>query len=77
MADSLGRVPTVPVCSLLRFAEGRRIFLLGDAAHRFPPAGGFGMNTGVQDAHNLAWKLAAVLHGDAGERLLDSYEVKP
>ncbi len=35
------------------------MFLAGDAAHRFPPAGGFGMNTGVQDAHNLAWKLAA------------------
>ncbi len=34
-------------------------FLAGDAAHRFPPAGGFGMNTGIQDAHNLAWKLAA------------------
>jgi hypothetical protein len=33
-------------------------FLAGDAAHRFPPAGGFGMNTGIQDAHNLAWKLA-------------------
>ena len=53
---------------------GRRIFLVGDAAHRFPPAGGFGMNTGVQDAHNLAWKMAAVLHGRAGEELLDSYE---
>ena len=39
------------------------MFLAGDAAHRFPPAGGFGMNTGIQDAHNLAWKLAAVLHG--------------
>lgn len=35
------------------------VFLTGDAAHRFPPAGGFGMNTGIQDAHNLAWKLAA------------------
>lgn len=35
------------------------MFLAGDAAHRFPPAGGFGMNTGIQDAHNLAWKLAA------------------
>ena len=40
-----------------------RVLLAGDAAHRFPPAGGFGMNTGVQDAHNLAWKLAAVLKG--------------
>lgn len=49
--------------------------LMGDAAHRFPPAGGFGMNTGVQDAHNLAWKLACVIKGAAGEKLLDSYEV--
>ena len=47
-------------CVLYRFRQGP-IFLAGDAAHRFPPAGGFGMNTGVQDAHNLAWKLAAVL----------------
>lgn len=37
------------------------MFLAGDAAHRFPPAGGFGMNTGIQDAHNLTWKLAAAL----------------
>lgn len=39
-----------------------RVFLVGDAAHRFPPAGGFGMNTGLQDAHNLAWKLAHTIH---------------
>ncbi|KAG1678055.1 hypothetical protein FOA52_000851 [Chlamydomonas sp. UWO 241] len=57
------------------FRSGR-VFLLGDAAHRFPPAGGFGMNTGVQDAHNLGWKLATVLHGRAGEGLLDSYEAE-
>ncbi|MEU7004113.1 FAD-dependent monooxygenase [Nonomuraea sp. NPDC046570] len=56
-----------------RFRDGR-VFLAGDAAHRFPPTGGFGMNTGVQDAHNLAWKLAAVLRGQAGERLLATYE---
>jgi 2,4-dichlorophenol 6-monooxygenase len=49
-------------------------FLAGDAAHRHPPTGGLGLNCGVQDAHNLAWKLAAVLHGQAGEELLDSYE---
>ena len=48
--------------------------LCGDAAHRFPPHGGFGMNSGVQDAENLAWKLAAVLRWGAGEGLLDSYE---
>ena len=53
-----------------------RIFLVGDAAHAFPPTGGQGMNSGVQDAHNLAWKLAAVLDGHAGDDLLDSYEVE-
>jgi 2,4-dichlorophenol 6-monooxygenase len=56
-----------------RYREGR-IFLAGDAAHRFPPTGGLGLNSGVQDAHNLAWKLAAVLEGRAPETLLDSYE---
>ena len=52
------------------------VFLAGDAAHRFPPTGGYGLNTGVQDAHNLAWKLAAVLNGGAGEALLDTYEAE-
>jgi len=56
-----------------RYREGR-IFLVGDSAHRFPPTGGLGLNTGVQDAHNLAWKLAAVLGGWADEPLLESYE---
>ncbi len=56
-----------------RFREGR-VFLAGDAAHEMPPAGGFGMNTGIQDVHNLAWKLAAVLTGWAGPALLESYE---
>lgn len=50
-----------------------RIFLLGDAAHVHSPAGGQGMNTGMQDAFNLAWKLALVIRGDCGEYLLDSY----
>ena len=53
-----------------------RVFLAGDAAHVVPPTGGFGGNTGVQDAANLAWKLAAVLRGEAGEALLDSYEAE-
>lgn len=51
-----------------------RIFLIGDAAHRFPPTGGFGANTGIQDAHNLAWKLDTYLRGRAGEALLATYE---
>jgi len=51
-----------------------RAFLLGDAAHIHSPVGGQGMNTGIGDAVNLAWKLAAVLHGRASAALLDSYE---
>jgi putative polyketide hydroxylase len=58
-----------------RFQQGR-IFLAGDAAHVMPPSGGFGGNTGVQDAHNLAWKLAAVLKGNAGEELLATYDAE-
>lgn len=53
-----------------------RVFLAGDAAHRFPPHGGFGMNSGIQDAQNLGWKLIAVLRGDANPGLLDSYEAE-
>jgi putative polyketide hydroxylase len=49
------------------------VFLVGDAAHIVPPTGGLGGSTGVQDTHNLAWKLSAVLHGQAGPGLLDSY----
>jgi putative polyketide hydroxylase len=56
-----------------RFRDGR-VFLAGDAAHLMPPYGGFGGNTGIQDAHNLAWKLALVLEGRADPALLDTYE---
>jgi hypothetical protein len=56
-----------------RFRD-RRCFLLGDAAHVHSPAGGQGMNTGLQDAYNLAWKLALVVKGRANAALLDTYE---
>jgi 2-polyprenyl-6-methoxyphenol hydroxylase-like FAD-dependent oxidoreductase len=56
-----------------RYQDGR-VFLAGDAAHVVPPNGGFGGNTGVQDAWNLAWKLALVLRGAAGPGLLDTYD---
>ncbi|MFF8612325.1 FAD-dependent oxidoreductase [Streptomyces sp. NPDC015350] len=55
-----------------RYSSGR-VFLAGDSAHEMSPTGAFGSNTGIQDAHNLAWKLAAVLRGEAGPGLLDTY----
>ncbi|NWH09474.1 MAG: FAD-dependent monooxygenase [Alphaproteobacteria bacterium] len=58
-----------------RYRSGR-IFLVGDAAHRFPPTGGFGLNTGAGDAQNLAWKLAGVLSGALCEPVLDTYETE-
>ena len=58
-----------------RFRDGR-ILIAGDAAHVMPPNGGFGGNTGVQDGHNLAWKLAQVFHGAAAPALLDTYETE-
>lgn len=58
-----------------RYASGR-VFLAGDSAHEMSPTGAFGSNTGIQDAHNLAWKLAAVIDGVAGPRLLESYEAE-
>jgi 2-polyprenyl-6-methoxyphenol hydroxylase-like FAD-dependent oxidoreductase len=61
--------------SAARFRE-RRCFLLGDAAHIHSPVGAQGMNTGLQDAYNLGWKLALVVKAQAGEALLDSYEAE-
>ena len=51
-----------------------RVHLLGDAAHQFPPAGAFGANTGLQDAHNLCWKIASVHHGKAEQSLIKTYD---
>jgi hypothetical protein len=58
-----------------RYREGRA-FLVGDSAHVMPPTGGFGGNTGIQDAYNLAWKLDAVLGGNADPALLDTYDAE-
>jgi 2,4-dichlorophenol 6-monooxygenase len=53
-----------------------RVFCMGDATHRHPPSNGLGSNTSIQDSFNLAWKLAMVLKGQAGARLLDSYTIE-
>lgn len=58
-----------------RYRVGRA-FMLGDAAHRNPPTGGHGLNAAIQDAYNIAWKLAAVIQGTASDALLDSYEAE-
>lgn len=58
-----------------RYRAGN-VFLAGDAAHRFPPTGGLGLNTGIADADNLTWRMAAVLAGGAGAGTLDAYEVE-
>ncbi len=72
----LGVDPWVAAAEVAECYRVQRVFLAGDAAHHMPPTGGFGLNTGVQDAHNLAWKLGAVLKGWAGPGLLDTYEAE-
>jgi 2-polyprenyl-6-methoxyphenol hydroxylase-like FAD-dependent oxidoreductase len=72
----LGANPWVMTAQVAcRYRDGR-IFLAGDAAHRFPPTGGLGLNTGIGDAHNLAWKMGAVWNDYATSGLLDSYEAE-
>jgi putative polyketide hydroxylase len=69
----------LPWESAVRVADGfqhGRVFLAGDAAHQMPPWGGQGANTGIADAHNLAWKLAAVLRGQATPALLATYDIE-
>lgn len=56
--------------------RSRNVFLAGDAAHRYPPTGGLGLNAGLADIENLAWKIGAVERGEAGARLLDSYDAE-
>ncbi|MFN0161164.1 MAG: FAD-dependent monooxygenase [Burkholderiales bacterium] len=74
--EILGSAPwTVQGLLADRYRFGR-VFLAGDSAHRHPPAAGLGLNSGIQDAHNLAWKLAMVLRGQADAALLDSYEAE-
>jgi len=63
-------------CRLASAYSKGRVYLAGDAAHCHSPAGGQGMNTGLQDAANLAWKLASVIKGQAPEKLLESYEAE-
>ncbi len=68
--------PWTAMARVARHLRVGRVFFVGDAAHCMPPAGAFGMNTGIQDAHNLAWKLAAVLRRQAAPALLQTYEAE-
>ncbi|MEW9555579.1 FAD-dependent monooxygenase [Nonomuraea sp. NPDC050783] len=72
----LGVLPWLQQAMLAAAFRAGPVFLAGDAAHVATPQGGFGMNCGIQDAHNLAWKLAAVLRWGAGEELLETYEAE-
>ncbi|MFD5449657.1 FAD-dependent oxidoreductase [Streptomyces sp. NPDC127100] len=69
-----GRAPWHAAQRVARSYRSGRVLLAGDSAHEMSPTGAFGSNTGIQDAHNLAWKLAAVLDGWAGDGLLDTYD---
>ncbi|MER6187235.1 FAD-dependent monooxygenase [Streptomyces sp. NPDC001652] len=71
-----GKAPWNAAQRVARSYRSGRVFLAGDSAHEMSPTGAFGSNTGIQDAHNLAWKLAAVLDGWAGEGLLDTYDAE-
>lgn len=85
MDEALGSARDYSISSIDRWAmsaqvadhyRNGRALLVGDAGHRFPPTGGLGLNTGVEDVENLLWKIAAVLRGQASDALLDSYEVE-
>lgn len=72
----LSILPWQAAARLVERMQLERVFLIGDAAHQMPPAGGFGLNTAIQDAHNLAWKLAEVLQKQATSPLLKTYEAE-
>ena len=81
--DTSARITSAPWLSSWKLSERMiqtykkgRMFLAGDAAHIHSPLGGQGLNTGVQDAYNLAWKLAAVVRGHSSEHLLETYEAE-
>ena len=74
--EVLSRMPWAPAARVAERYQARRAFLAGDAAHEMTPSGAFGLNTGMADAHNLGWKLAAVLRGWAGPGLLDTYDAE-
>ncbi|MFF8970332.1 FAD-dependent oxidoreductase [Streptomyces sp. NPDC014995] len=71
-----GKAPWHAAQRVARSYRYGRVLLAGDSAHEMSPTGAFGSNTGIQDAHNLAWKLAAVLGGWAGDGLLDTYDAE-
>ncbi|MFI6039749.1 FAD-dependent oxidoreductase [Streptomyces sp. NPDC051315] len=71
-----GKAPWHAAQRVARSYRSGRVLLAGDSAHEMSPTGAFGSNTGIQDAHNLAWKLAAVLGGWAGDGLLDTYDTE-
>jgi len=74
--EIISELPWVMSPKIARDWRRGRVLLVGDSAARLSPSGGLGMNTGLHGAHNLAWKLAAVIHGVAGEGLLDTYEAE-
>lgn len=74
--EVLGTLPWRTAAQVADSYRAGRVFLAGDAAHRLTPMGGMGISTGIHDVHNLAWKLAMVLAGTAGDGLLDTYEAE-
>ncbi len=72
----LGRLTWQMSSRVAESMRAGRVFLAGDSAHTIPPIGAFGLSTGIADGYNLAWKLAMVLHGQAGPGLLDSYQAE-